>query len=322
MKFIDFVEKRSFLAGNIDTLLENLNARRESNKNPSEDIFGGFDEDEASKIAWKNDSNKMSRLEVLQSEKESLGVYMHGNPLEGFAELEEMARETSQLGQNLHIAVIEKIRKVMTKAHALMYALELSTTTGEMEGVIYTKKAPLYSSILAEKKLYYIQGRIDDRQKQATPEEVIPPIVMPVENNDIDDDEPAEMIDLNSAPIQEYQDNPKIVIDHLALFELGLPNFMQGVEEKVYGNGKYKKKETKAEEVFQEREEAKTATLYFSPKVDASVLKKVKEELKKGEGDINVEVFVLKDGEFKKAKGDFRLQSEFYKSLPLEIRYV
>ena len=150
---IDFVEIRSFLMGNIETILANLAARRENNKNDSEDIFGSFD-DEDVPITWAKKYDPKTKLEVLQLEKYSLGVYMQGNPLEDFEVVEQDCRKLTGLGKQLHIVIIEKVKKIFTKSQAMMFALQLTTLDGEIEGVIYSKKAMQYSPILEEDAIF------------------------------------------------------------------------------------------------------------------------------------------------------------------------
>ena len=65
---INFVAVRSFLGGNVDTLLENLAARRENDKNDSVDIFAAHT---SPSINWKNVHTK-TKLQILIEEKNAL----------------------------------------------------------------------------------------------------------------------------------------------------------------------------------------------------------------------------------------------------------
>ena len=216
----NYVSHRSLLLSNIENMLENIVARRQHNNNASQDLFGDSDDDNLIKIQLKEDTLRLTQLEIAQKEKESLGVYMHGNPLSEYEDLIKLLN-TIIKGRNIYLVIVQKIRKVFTRAHTLMYALELTTIDGDYEGVIYSKNASLYSSILEEKSLYWATGNINDPAKKqaqkATKEK---------EEIEIDIDNPTpEQLEITV----EYQESPKIVIDHIELYDAGIAQFLAGI---------------------------------------------------------------------------------------------
>ena len=106
---INFVAVRSFLGGNVDTLLENLAARRENDKNDSVDIFAAHT---SPSINWKNVHTK-TKLQILIEEKNALGLYMSGKPLEEYIELEKWLQK--KFKKNLRLMFVNKVRKIFTK---------------------------------------------------------------------------------------------------------------------------------------------------------------------------------------------------------------
>ncbi len=216
----NYVARRSLLLSNIENMLENIVARRQHNNNASQDLFGDCDDDNLIKIQLKPDTLNLSQLEIAQKEKESLGVYMHGNPLSEYEDLIKLLN-TIMRGRNIYLVIVQKIRKVFTKAHTLMYALELTTIDGDYEGVIYSKNASVYSSILEEKLLYWATGNINDPAKKQAQK-----IAKEKDEIEIDTDNPTpEQLEITA----EYTESPKIVIDHIELYDAGVTKFLAGI---------------------------------------------------------------------------------------------
>ncbi|MBC7406686.1 MAG: hypothetical protein H7230_04425 [Candidatus Parcubacteria bacterium] len=223
-----YVTHRSILLSNIENMLENIVARRQHNSNASQDLFGDTDDSNLLNIQLKPDTLKLSQLEIAQKEKESLGVYMHGNPLSEYEELIKLLNAIIK-GRSLYLVIVQKIRKVFTRANTLMYALELTTIEGDLEGVIYAKNASSYSSILEEKLLYWVTGNINDpakKQADKLAKEAKEASQNPEIDSGIDPDNlTSEQLE---TPI-EYVESPKLVIDHLGLYSSGIDQFLNGI---------------------------------------------------------------------------------------------
>jgi DNA polymerase III alpha subunit len=315
----NYLEKRSFLLFNIDNILNNLNLRRESNKINTQDIFSLFEDEEndsltKSKITWQKDYIKRSKLELLQIEKESLGVYMTGKPLEEFNQILTKCRLQSGLKEYLHLAVIEKVRKIMTKQQTMILALELSLVDRQIEGVIYSKNSLQYSPIIQEKGLFWIEGRIDDRKvikKEAKP-------VVQNTSNETGIDEITADIDLNE---QEYADKPKLIIQHISNFDLGFREFYKNVTKPKINIDqiaelnwmKIKTEPSSFTSIINDNKVA-TITLY---KKYPEIAKKIKPYLSLQQTDQNqiyVEVWLeVEEGKLSKSKNNFWLNSNIYK---------
>ena len=202
------IQIRSFLLNNVDTILESLTARKEYQKNASEDIFGV--EEVPSGIKWKKQIQPRSKFEILQLEKYSLGVYMSGDPLQEFKPILEYFRKATKENNTLFICILDKFKKIFTKSGGMMLALQIIVEDGkEFEALIFPKYAMNYSPILAEKELYWMLGRIDDKSKKKE-----------LETKD-NDSEASE-----SEP-EEYQSKPKILVSHLVKFETGVKELLK-----------------------------------------------------------------------------------------------
>lgn len=201
---LKITKTRNKLASNVDIMLEILNSHRQRKKINSDDLFG--ESSTTSKISWKDETATISDLEVLALEKESLGVYVSGNPLAEYQKIQDWIRETT-FADDIHIVIVEKIKKIFTKANTMMFALSLSTLSGSVEGIIFPKIAPHYSPMLEEKKLYWIKGRISQKKKKKKDEE------------EVAVDTETEMEHKDVQEVKEYDELPKLIIDSLARIE-------------------------------------------------------------------------------------------------------
>jgi DNA polymerase III alpha subunit len=220
----NYQKVRSILSNHIEDLLEFLNSKKSEAKSDSVDIFSSFSEaDETdSSINWHLNRVKIkSKLEVLKEEKNALGVYMSGNPLEDYLKLIDIFRKVTKMDKNLHLVVVNKVKKVFTRANAMMFALQMTTTEGDIEGVIFSKKALEYSNILEDNKLYWIIGNIDDKSESTSANKEKP---QEIKNPELATEEEGESM------VVEYVEKPKLLISHIVKFETGFLELLKTYE--------------------------------------------------------------------------------------------
>jgi len=329
-KCIDYVSVRSFLASNVDILLENLAARRETNKNNSEDIFASHT---SPSIKWKKKQIPKTKLEILIEEKNSLGLYMSGNPLAQYIEVEKTLQQ--KLGKwNFRLMYINKVRKIFTKAGQMMFALEVNLTETEIEAVILPKNAMDLSPRLAENELYLGLGNIQEKRKK---KEVKVEIIEQIEEREIvksveDEDENVETEIVEVAAIVEkeaYEEKPKFLIENLvkytdgttALLEHYLPvdwNLLtQNLEQFVIDleNGKDSQRNQSLNQNGQKSGEIEIKKVVLSPTIGNFALQ-IKKSLSKEklENYLECEVFLVKDDKEQKVKGQFWIPSNIWQN--------
>ena len=204
-KDLNIVNIRSYLASNVDVLLEYISTKRKSQLNNSHDLFDiGMLDSETSHIPWHTTYNKRNTLDILLQEKESLGLYVSGNPLKYFIDIQEWVQTYTYL-EHVHIILVDKIKKIFTKSGNMMFALQISTTTGPMEGIIFPKNAMKFSPYLEEKKIFFIYGKESTRKRNRTK---------------TDDD----------GETQEYDELPKLLLDSISPFEEGVLSLLEKLE--------------------------------------------------------------------------------------------
>lgn len=322
----EFLEARSMMAQHLDLLMENLSIRRQATKIDADDLFGSETSSE-NNFNWNPNFRHLSNFEVLTQEKNSLGIYVSGNPLKNYEFIETWLRENLMF-DDIHIILINKVRKIFTKTNSMMFALEISTTKTELEGIIFPKLAPEYSPILEEKGVYFVIGKVN--QKKAKKNE----IVKSVEEMDIENEGDVEII----APeeIKEYDELPKLLINGLSKFENGVLDMIQKNETLSFSRinlieglnwEEIQKNPLKFQEILQQRSSPKidAKTLPLQPKLvdqittiqlpktlGSEFLSLVQSKVSKVSkiGYKEVELWVEVNGEFKKVKGQMWLDAD------------
>jgi hypothetical protein len=206
----NFVDTRSFLMANVERILGSISSRREAKKIDVDDLFGSFDEPAQISSNWITDYKTLSKLDILMMEKEILGLYVSGNPLQEYVQMQEWVREVTGY-DDVYIVVVEKIKKIFTKAGAMMLGMNITIIPEEgkeaqIEGVVYSKKTPDLSPVLEEKKLFWVKGKLQE-PKEKPKVEVAP--------SDADDGEPA-------VETREYVENTKLIFDEACGFGVGV----------------------------------------------------------------------------------------------------
>jgi DNA polymerase III alpha subunit len=202
----EYIKIRSFLWANIPVLLESASARKEASKNDSDDLFGDGSVEESSlisRIPWQKDYPIKFKFDILTDERETLGIYVSGNPLEDFLPILEWVKQAT-LFDDINLILVEKIRKIFTRAGGMMLAIQLTTPFESLEGIIFPKNAGKFSSILEEKQLYWVFGNIKRKEKKE------------------------EKAESDSTP--EYDEKPKMMLSNLVPFNSGVLELINSSE--------------------------------------------------------------------------------------------
>jgi DNA polymerase III alpha subunit len=322
----NFINTRSLLAANVENLLENISIRRNAGKNEAEDLFGGS-EVKSEQITWITDFVPRSKIEILLQEKESLGLYVSGHPLDDYRDLLQWCRDTSAR-DDIYIILIDKIKKIFTKTNSMMFVLQISVPEVEVEGIIFPKNALNLSPLLEEKELYWVKGKIQQSKKsQASKTQ---------KKQAAETAEDGEEAVKEEGELKEYDELPKLIIDELVVFDEGiLPLFAHedipmstnrlNTLKKV--NWKYLKTDPTSilnDQSSQDQMQSSSdntstnsiPTIFLPKSIGGERLKQIKHELKSQAftGAIEVKVEVESTESIKKVKGSFWTTPEIVKS--------
>jgi DNA polymerase III alpha subunit len=309
-------EIRSFLIANVDQMLESLNALKNQKKNDTHDIFSAFEEEPKQDIIFKKNYPIKDQLDILQEERNSLGVYMTSTPLNDYIDILNEARKLTGLNNKLHIAILEKSKKIFTKSQKMMFGLYLTLADTEIEGIIFPKSAALYSPILEEKKLYWIIGKIEDKSKEEIPktdtESKIETNFNPTSESEIEDDPLSEeMIIEESAPKPVYVEKPKLLIEHIAEYDKDIAKFLSNSPTSLTIQKAIKKLDENQTKLQKNLPKEESIDIILSLELGELNLK-IKQNLSSVPlPDFQlVSLYVLENGVQRKVKGIFYLKNE------------
>ena len=215
MKTHDILRIRQTLFDNVEYLLDKVTSYKEEGKNNSMDLFDG--DDQSDDNLELTASTTINQLNVLLKEKEFLGLYVTNNPITEFSPVLQVVRNISEK-ENIHLILIDKIKKIFTRNKEMMFALEISIDGEKVEGVIFPKYALTLSPLLEEKKLFFALGRISLPKKKKV--EVVEVVEGDFESED-------------GNQVQEFVELPKLLIDSLSPFEEGCKKLFVKEEDKI-----------------------------------------------------------------------------------------
>lgn len=136
--------------------------------------FGSFFEDFGKDNDEFPDREEFPHGEILKNEKEYLGVYISGHPLDTYAEkIEKLSNATVyEINENENhrfdsgdkvtlCGIITAIRKQFTKKNELMYYLMFEDLTGAMEVIVFPSQVRTFYNLLKEDAVLCLSGNLD-----------------------------------------------------------------------------------------------------------------------------------------------------------------
>ena len=184
--FDELGKNRCTLLASFENIIDGIN---NSNRNKMENQVSMFDlitdEAEATKYTYK-ELPEFETRELLSFEKEVLGIYLSGHPLEKYKNKinkltninslnimeidEEISKENIYKdGQNVKIiGIISKIKKKITKKNTLMAFVTLDDLHGSFETIVFEPIWEKYNQYLTEEKIVLIEGRLSIREDEQT----------------------------------------------------------------------------------------------------------------------------------------------------------
>ncbi len=165
---LDAFDERNHILFNIERVLEYM---RDIHARPADQtsLFGLID-NKASLPALKlMPTTPATQDEKLAWEKELLGLYVSGHPLEKFKEqigksppiktLKERA-----MGKTVRIyCILTEVKRILTKQGEPMVFLKLRDASDEIEGVMFPRDLKMYGHMLEPNKYFIVIGRLNER---------------------------------------------------------------------------------------------------------------------------------------------------------------
>jgi len=164
---------RGILIGNTETLLS-YNKEKEKQPENQDSLFGLMADTSSVPTLRLADVPNASMQEKLSWEKELLGLYISGHPLDKFREIIvkrdmdiKKAKETLKDGAEFTIAcIIEEIKPIATKKGDQMAFVKVADFSGSLETVVFPRILVEFRSAFAPDKCLAIKGKMSERNGQ------------------------------------------------------------------------------------------------------------------------------------------------------------
>ena len=189
----EFNQTRATLLASFEDIVDSINTSSKHTLKGQITMFdmamGSEDEQELDKIKYKYTFlNEYSEKELLSMEKEMLGLYITGHPLESLrneienqtnintlkmAEAKEEELETGKIiykdGQNVKFAgIISSIKKKYTKSNKLMAFITIEDLYGSCEIIVFENCYINCADVLIEDNIVLVEGRLSIREDEET----------------------------------------------------------------------------------------------------------------------------------------------------------
>jgi DNA polymerase-3 subunit alpha len=164
---MDDLAERNMIIGNLETLLSfNKETKGISNQ---DSLFGSIGGIEVKLSLTKQEESTIK--EKLTWEKDLLGLYISGHPLNAYKEkIEKFGTLIKKIQTEVKIntpvtvaAIIDDVRIVTTKNNARMAFIKLSDFTGSIDAVVFSKLFETTKDTLIVDNIIAIQGKVTER---------------------------------------------------------------------------------------------------------------------------------------------------------------
>jgi DNA polymerase-3 subunit alpha len=195
--FEEFEQTRSTLLASYEDIIDQIVTMNKKGLDGQVTMFdlGGEEEEKLNEIKYTfTQREELTEKELLSMEKEMLGIYISGHPLEKLrTQIEQVATiNTIQLkeideqmsssnnesvtirtkfkdGQNVkYIGIITKIKKKYTKTNKIMAFVTIEDLYGTAEFIVFENAYMKAGNSLVEENIVVVDGRLSIREEEAT----------------------------------------------------------------------------------------------------------------------------------------------------------
>jgi DNA polymerase-3 subunit alpha len=164
---------RGALMGNIETILS-YNKERDKQAENQDSLFGLMTDTSSIPTLKLAEVPNAEMREKLAWEKELLGLYISGHPLDRYRDIIakrdmdiKKAKETLKDGTEVTIAcIVEEVKPINTKKGDAMAFVKVADFSGELETVVFPRVLIEFRSAFTPDKCLAIKGKISERNGQ------------------------------------------------------------------------------------------------------------------------------------------------------------
>jgi DNA polymerase-3 subunit alpha len=157
------------MLGNIETLLA-YNKEREKHPDNQDSLFGLMSDTSSLPTLKLAEVPKALAQEKLAWEKELLGLYVSGHPLDKYRSIIEKrdidikrAKELKDGTEVTIAAIIEEMKPITTKKGDNMAFVRIADFSGTMEAVVFPRTLVEFKSAFVAEKCLALKGKISER---------------------------------------------------------------------------------------------------------------------------------------------------------------
>ncbi|MCL2270626.1 MAG: DNA polymerase III subunit alpha, partial [Treponema sp.] len=162
---------RENLLGNLERAIEYVQNQKDEKKFGQTSLFGDTDEKEFADFVFE-DFPELDRLEKLKIEKQLIGFYFSGHPMDDYRELWRKAVKinlknltpeylnTLEPGSQILVGIIKAIRVVNSKSGKMAY-ITITDYNGEIDMIFFSRVWEACQGRLQEDQIAVVRGKID-----------------------------------------------------------------------------------------------------------------------------------------------------------------
>lgn len=183
-------QNRATLLHNLESIVEFVNREKAYLQAGQSSLFEEGNAPEMGKPQIE-EKDEMSPVEMLQLEKESMGIYFSGHPLDSYKDkwekavdldLAEAHKASTEKTYHL-IGMIKQVREIQTKKGTLMGFVQLEDFNGAIELVVFSDPWEKYRELLSVDSVVGVEGKID--HSRGDPKVKVDRVILPNELPDI-----------------------------------------------------------------------------------------------------------------------------------------
>jgi DNA polymerase-3 subunit alpha len=217
--FDEFGVTRETLVGNLENTVEYALKRKEDKMLGQSNLFEDLSDVESPDFKYVEYPQK-SREEKLNTEKQLIGFYFSGHPMDEYKEIWQKAvkvdlgQDDLETGACILVGIIKNIRPITTSKGAKMAFASLADYNGEIDVVFFTGAWEKYMNEIEADKIIILKGKIDYQKDKDRYSFIVDSILG---KQDVDNEIPVEEIHirLNNAAA-DSEENLFPLRDYLA----------------------------------------------------------------------------------------------------------
>ncbi|MEK7576702.1 MAG: DNA polymerase III subunit alpha [Patescibacteria group bacterium] len=165
---LDLFGERNHILENMEHLLEYM--RETHREGTDQHSLFGLMQDKSSLPELKlQDTNPATQMQKLNWEKELLGLYLSGHPLDALAKTAPSAKSIKTIKEKMNrsnvkiVCILSAVKRILTKQGEPMVFLKLQDASDEIEGVAFPSTLKMYGHLLEPDKCFLIEGKVNER---------------------------------------------------------------------------------------------------------------------------------------------------------------